>query len=1345
MGNDIEIRVRVANQTATGLAAVNASLNRLRDEARDAGRSLDGLATRAAATAVALRSLKDAAQDASRALRSLNQASRTTDTRLAGLSDRSRTLRRDSDDLDGSLRSLTTTMGGLRGRLGTISTAGGSAGGGMQRLKAAALSLAPALIPIAAAAVPIAAGLGAAGVAVGVFGAAIAGQLVAVKGAADAQKKYEDAVKKHGQASEQAAQAEAEYLSQVKQLDPASRRTAAALGVLKDQYKDWSKSLAGDTMPVATKGLAVFGALLPRLTPMVRGASGELDRFMTILAGGINSSGFDHFMESFAKFSTGALSKANDGLVRFMRTMSGGAGSSQLTEFMEYAHRVGPQVGETLMNLAQAMVHLVAAASETGVTMLTLVNSFAKLVNAIPTEALSTLLQFVVVFKAVKMAAAGLGATSGGIAAFGASLTAMRAASTAAGGGMAGLAAAFGTLSRAAKVAVIGAGIGILVIALTKLSSIGKQAPPDVDKLTTSLGKLGNGGKVAGEAARVFGKDLGGLADNLRTLSRPSNLDKTQQFLTSLVGMDSTPVKEAKENLDGADKALANLVKGGKADIAAAAVERLSKGMQKNGMSSKELRSQLDDYRAALADQALEQQLAAQAMGLFGEQSLAVGEKLNAQKASADGLRQSLEALNDANRSALGGMIGFEASIDAAAKAAKENAGSLNMVNGQLDVNSPKAQAAATALNDLASKTKDAALSARENGQSWESVNAIYERGRSQLIKNAQAMGLTKSEARQLAGQIMKIPSKSSHKIEMRTEDAIAGLNRVAAAMKKTKSKSVTVKALTSDAKSELERLGFTVKRLKDGRFKVTAATGSAKSAIAAVQRARDALKSKSITLTARDRASAAARAIQAAINKIRGKTVTITTVHQSLGVEGTAGRNARNYNAHGGLLRLASGGQTQQHFPAGGQVQGPGTPTSDSISATFPSGAEAQVSNTEYVVQASAVRKYGVAFMEALNAGKLRLAKGLARGGMTQSMKDARNTLRDSFDISHFGRKAGYSRTPFEKALGAPSDMAALTSALNAARGNIKRATSGSTERRLLRALDSAGKGLIKYEKQLTKVNASLEKAKSKLDDLKGAASQLRDSVKSNVLSSANVTKGAGSDKTITVASIMGGLTESRDKATAFASALKGLRSKGLSKSMIQQIGEAGIDGGGLDTAGALLGASSSEISSLNRLQSQIASAASSAGKTTADAVYASAIKAQTAVVHKLQKSQDRLEKSMSRLAKALEKAISKAIGKKAAGGIVGAAASGGVRGGMTWVGEHEPELLDLPVGSRVRSGPDSRRIAAGAGGGVSRVELELRSSGSEVDDFLLMILRRAIRQRGSDVQFVLTGRRTP
>jgi hypothetical protein len=132
---------------------------------------------------------------------------------------------------------------------------------------------------------------------------------------------------------------------------------------------------------------------------------------------------------------------------------------------------------------------------------------------------------------------------------------------------------------------------------------------------------------------------------------------------------------------------------------------------------------------------------------------------------------------------------------------------------------------------------------------------------------------------------------------------------------------------------------------------------------------------------------------------------------------------------------------------------------------------------------------------------------------------------------------------------------------------------------------------------------------------------------------------------------------------------------------------------------------------------------------------VYGAAIKAQEKLVSSLTRQQDKLEKAMSNLAKVMERALAKAVKGKAAGGIVGAAASGGLRGGLTWVGEHEPELLDLPVGSRVWSGPDSRRMAGGGGGGGGSsqpIVIQLKFGQREFGQLWVDTGRHEIRTRG-------------
>lgn len=99
---------------------------------------------------------------------------------------------------------------------------------------------------------------------------------------------------------------------------------------------------------------------------------------------------------------------------------------------------------------------------------------------------------------------------------------------------------------------------------------------------------------------------------------------------------------------------------------------------------------------------------------------------------------------------------------------------------------------------------------------------------------------------------------------------------------------------------------------------------------------------------------------------------------------------------------------------------------------------------------------------------------------------------------------------------------------------------------------------------------------------------------------------------------------------------------------------------------------------------------------------------------------------------------AVSNLIPGFAHGGVVGAAATGGPRGNLVEVGEHGRELVRLPYGSQVIPNGKTEAMLSGGGGG-GRTVLEIRSSGSRLDDLILEVLRKAIRVRGGNVQLVL------
>ncbi|MFI0233164.1 phage tail protein [Streptomyces sp. NPDC017086] len=1267
----------------------------------------------------------------------------------------------------------------INGQLRTLDGRFASSAGNMRRssdginralvdVRASLLSLAPAAIPVAASLAPIAAHAGAASVAVAAFGAAVIPQIGNLGEAAKAQQKYSDAVRQYGAHSKQAVAAQQQAAQTLAGMPKATQQAAGGFMVLKDQFKSFSDSTAKFTMVPVEHSFAVMGALLPKLKPMVEGTSTQLDRLMKVAGGAVSTAGFDALSKRFTDFANGSLKRATDGAIHFVRVMSEGKASGPLADFMAYAKQQGPAVKELLGNLVQALGNIAQGAAQAGPGMLSIVNAMAKLASALPPEVIGRMMQVYAAMKLIKLGGAGIAAVGAGFQTLAVKIGALRTASAAAGGGLAGLKAAFLSLGTAAKASVIVAALAAVVLVMQKLGSSSKVAP-DVDRMTTSLGELGRTGRTTGEALRVFGKGLDGLAYAAdRVGGKAEGMDKFNDVMNKIftLGMKkSNSLKDAEEDIDALDKGLANLVRGGKAQLAAAALKELQAAYAKKGGDPKKLAGEMDDYKSALADAALEAKLTADSMGLFGAAAQAASAKLNEQKASADGLRGAIQALNEAQRAGLGGMIGFEAAIDAASKAAKDNAGALSMTHGVLNLNGEKARNAASALQDLADKTDAAASSARESGSSWETVNGIYSRGRSQLIKSAQAMGLTAEQARQLAGQILKIPNKTA-KVKMNTEDARAGLEAFNAAVKHSPgTKKVTLQTLSSGAEKILEAFGYKVKRLPNGKVQVTAATGGALAGI---------------------------RNVAGAIASLHSKSVTITTNHVNkfTSVQGGVKVAKRDYASGGRVRGYADGGEVQS-FPDGGYIQGPGSGTSDSILAVMGSGAVANVSNTEYVVKAAAVRKYGVKMLDAINEGRLPV-EGFAKGGhlsksqqraqrrakeraakqarerakaAAQAEAQARQEALGDLGISHFGKMAGYKHTSFENAVGRPDSLSALVNSLNQWRSIIMKSTHGSTESKLLKQLDSAGRQLLKWEKQLTGVTKSLEGAKSKLADLKSASAQLAASVKGNLLSSANITRGAGGDGPVTLNTIRSGMRVSRDKVTAFATALKQLRAKGFSKSIIQQVAEAGIDGGGLETAGALLQASASEVKTINKTQAEIEKAATSAGKTTADAVYEKAIKAQERYVKALEAQQKKLQKAMEKLAEKLEKALEKAFdkktgktGKKASGGIVGAAASGGIRSGLTLVGEQGPELADLPMGSRVWSNPDTRRklaqaqvpwasmltsprrapapsaaAAAGPAPSTQPIVIRLQLGRHEFEEIWVDTGRRAVQTRGS------------
>lgn len=1119
----------------------------------------------------------------------------------------------------------------------------------VDKLKGALLSLAPAAIPMVASLAPIAPAVGAAAVAAGAYAAALGPQISAMSEAAEAEKKYTDEVKKSGKTSEAAVTAQLEYQRTLADMPPATRRAAASLSVLKDEYAAWSDSLAADTLGPVTKSFAILNGLLPKTTGLVKGTSRELDRTMTILAGGMQSPGLDKLNQRFERFATGTLRKVNNALVDVMRTSDTGKVAGGLSEFMEYARANGPAAADTVKQLGQALLNVLEAGSDVGVGMLQVVNVLAKLVAAVPPEAIATMLQLAFAIKAVQLAAVGMAAARTAVAGFATSLVAMRVAAAGAPGRLAAVTAAIGTMSRGAKLAAAGTGIGLLVIALMELNQIGREAPPDVDKMTSSLARFADSGKVAGEMARVFGKDLSGL---MATLNVMGSTGKGADFFAAF---EKSPVnlKESKKEFEAFDKSLASLVTGGKADLAAAGLARVKEQMAAAGKSSAGLNSRLTEYKEALANAAFEQELAAQAMGLFGAQAMAVQQKLDAQKASADGLRQSIQALNDAQRQSLGGMIGFEAAVDAATAAIKGNESALSMSGGQLNLNSEKARTAASALNDLAAKTDEAAAQARQSGASWSTVNGIYAKGRAALIRSADAMGLTRNEARALADQILQTPDKTA-KLKGNLEDLEAKLSSAKAKLKSVPdSRRAKVLAEISDLQRKIGQARYALSTLND-------------------------------------------------------KSVTITTRYVVVG-DGSAARKA---GAHGSQLK-AEGGLI--HGPGSGTSDDvPIWASNGEFMVKAQSVAKYGVSFLKAVNEGRL--NMGAAVSGGGSATGMASAGRAAADGLSSGMRGSTAGVEGSARVMAAAVTAGVRAeleiaSPSKKMRALMKDVGrGLILGMTGEKSKIK-----ATAEDLVRDIWAAWKGvktnkdsaLVARVTKDTKKLQSLASARDKLAAKIKAANDYRAGLKSTAQQAAGLSNLGLQDEEVSASSIQAGLSQKLAKVNQFARYVASLAKRGLNKNLLRQVIDMGPDAG-YAYASALAGMGAAALRGVNKTQGHLDKAANTLSGLGADLMYDSGKNSAKGYLKGLDSQQDAIEKQMIKIAKGMQKALRKALGiasparKLIPDGINSAR---GVAEGVVQGLPHIDRAMGAVAGRMAGMRPVIGRPAmtgAGAGGGV-------------------------------------------
>lgn len=770
---------------------------------------------------------------------------------------------------------------------------GGGSGGGFGL--AGFLPFATAAIPLAggltASIGPLAGVFAAAAGGAAVFGAALAGQIGPMSEAAEAEKAYQDAVQEHGRTSAEAGQAQLAYQRKLAALPPETQKAVVALSGLKTEFRAWSDDMSSFTMGPVTKAFTILQELLPSLSPEVRSFSGELDRLMNVAGGAISTPGFDAFSTKVAELTDQKLDTFTDQVIHLLRVASeGDAGGGTVGQILAYMRQNAPAARDAVESLGEAVSTLLEGASDAGPVMLTLVSAVAGLVGALPPEVVTILLQVAAGLKLVQLAAAGSTAAAAAVTRLTTSVQLLGARSAAAGGGLAGLRAAVAGLSTGAKLGLAAAGVGALALALHELSD--NKPAVGVDELSTSLNTLVKTGKVTGALKGNFTE----MSQSIAMVSKEASDNKLAQWTSDFgtwIGISTGPgISTARKNLDAWDKAMAANVKNGHPKEAAAQWEILKKAWMAGGGSLARLEENTTDYSNALADSAFEAEMTAESMGTFGSAALKVSAQLDAQKGAADGLRASLIALNDTNRSAYDAEIGFQEALDNLTESFKKN-------GATLDIHTEAGRRNGEAMSAASKAQSEMIVTGMAAGSSFQTMVGQTDALRSSMLKLAtEAFDGNKRKAQEYVNTLLGTPKEVKTLIKAERADAVAGLNEVIEKIRATPdAKSVTVKTLSAGAMEALRKLGFTVTTLPDGSVTVTAATGTALSNIGAVQGARDRLSDKSITITTVQR------------------TVMQTVIQGPSTTADLLRRQAAGFEADGGVVDFyAAGGMRENH-----------------------------------------------------------------------------------------------------------------------------------------------------------------------------------------------------------------------------------------------------------------------------------------------------------------------------------------------------------------------------------------------------------------------------------------------
>ncbi|MGW2210114.1 phage tail protein [Streptomyces sp. NPDC001781] len=211
--------------------------------------------------------------------------------------------------------------------------------------------------------------------------------------------------------------------------------------------------------------------------------------------------------------------------------------------------------------------------------------------------------------------------------------------------------------------------------------------------------------------------------------------------------------------------------------------------------------------------------------------------------------------------------------------------------------------------------------------------------------------------------------------------------------------------------------------------------------------------------------------------------------------------------------------------------------------------------------------------------------------------------------------------------------------------------------------------RGTLKLNALAKKRDAVVKKltgAQKMLDSLTKSRSKVAGDITSGILQEANITTGHADVNSVSAITVE--LQQALKKTKEFQDNIAKLRAAGLRGDLLQQIADAGVEGGAA-TAAALARATPAELTQINDLQGQLATSAKKTGDLVGDALYGAGIRAAQGLVAGLKSQEKSIEKSMAKIAGNMlktTKKVHKTHSPSRAFAEIGAMDMEGLRGGV-------------------------------------------------------------------------------